>query len=697
MVERGAPAEGETPPRQFAPVEVTEPANTGDSTGNGAASATGPRQVPDQAAEPDGPAPTGPEQESSGAADATCPVPPAARPSPRPRPAPIETGELPTGPAAAEPTSSWFEPGDTESTQLLPHVPDDGEQATELLAVPPQAPTPGRRRRRRGLLVLAAVVVVLALLYVGDLVLGAGSVPRGVTVGGVPVGGLELAAAEQRLRSEIEPRATRPVQVTVGEVRSEIDPQAAGLEVDWRATMDRAREQPLNPVTRITSFFTTREVGVAATADDQALAAALEQLAPVVDRAPVEGGVRFEGVTPVPVDPVPGQRLDIPAATTVLTREWATGRPVALPLTELAPTTAPDDVAAVIEGVARPAVSAPVTIRGEDVQATLPPQAIAEALSFRAEGGKLVPEINQQVIVDAVDPALAPSETPGRDATIDFSSGAPVVVPSQDGRGVDYDTTLADLLTVLTGTGPREIVAVYADQPAEVTTEELNAQGITGLISEFTTSGFARDSGINIKRAAQQIDGTIVGPGETFSLNGATSPRNAANGYIEAGIINEGNPSRGVGGGVSQVATTLYNAAYFAGMVDVTHKPHSFYISRYPPGREATVFEGAIDLKFRNDGPTGVLIKTAWTPSSITVRMYGTKRYEVSSTTGERTNPVPPHPVTIPAGEPCVPSQGAPGFTITDTRTLRDIHTGETRSETQTTRYNASPIVTCEE
>jgi hypothetical protein len=53
--------------------------------------------------------------------------------------------------------------------------------------------------------------------------------------------------------------------------------------------------------------------------------------------------------------------------------------------------------------------------------------------------------------------------------------------------------------------------------------------------------------------------------------------------------------------------------------------------------------------------------------------------------------------VTIPAGEPCSPSQGAPGFTIADTRTLRDVQTGETRTETQTTRYNASPIITCEE
>ncbi|HVL84291.1 MAG TPA: VanW family protein, partial [Pseudonocardia sp.] len=560
---------------------------------------------------------------------------------------------------------------------------------------PPQA---GPRRRSRRLLVLAGIVAVLALLYVGDLVLSAGTVPRGVTVTGVPVGGLSPAAAEERLRAEIEPRTTQPVPVTVGEVSTEIDPATAGLAVDWSATLDRAGDQPLNPITRIVSLFTAREVGVVTAAEPEALTAALEQLGPVVDRAPVEGGVNFLGTTPIPVQPVPGQRLDVPAAAEVLRRDWVRGESVALPLVPLPPITTDEDVAAAIDEVARPAVSAPVTIIGEQgIRAVLEPEEIAAALTFRAdaEQSALVPEINREAVVEAISPDLAPSEVPGRDASLDFSSGTPVVVPSQDGRGVDYDVTLAGLLDVLTGDGPREITATYADQPAELTTEELNALGISGVIGEFTTGGFARDSGENIRRAAAQIDGTIVEPGETFSLNAATAPRNAANGYVEAGIIDEGRPGRGIGGGVSQVATTLYNAAYFAGMTDVEHQEHSFYISRYPAGREATVFEGAIDLKFRNDNPTGVLIETAWTPDSITIRLYGTKRYEVTSTPGPRTNPTPPNTVTVPAGEPCSPSQGAPGFTITDTRTLREISTGEVRTETRTVRYNPSPIVVC--
>ncbi|WP_220187566.1 VanW family protein, partial [Pseudonocardia pini] len=556
-----------------------------------------------------------------------------------------------------------------------------------------------KRGRKRPLLIVAGLVAVLAILYVADLVLSAGNVPRGVTVAGLELGGLSKAEARQRLQTEIEPRSSLPVQVTAGEVQSQIDPKAAGLEVDYQTTIDQAGAQPLNPVTRVTSFFTTREVGVVNTADERSVLTALEQVKPVVDKAPVEGTVRFDGTTPVGVPPVPGQELDLRTAVGVLERDWASGSPVALPLITQPTITTDQDVQEAVQQVATPAVSAPVTLQGEGATATLTPANIAAALTFRADAAaspKLVPEINNEALKEVATPQLASTEKPGRDATLDFSTGAPVVVPSQDGRGVDYDKTFEGLVPVLTGSGTRTLTAVYADQPAKLTTEQLNALGITGEISTFTTGGFAADSGRNIRRAAEQVNGTIVEPGETFSLNALTNPRNAANGYVEAGIIENGHSARGVGGGVSQVATTLYNAAYFAGMVDVEHKEHSFYIGRYPVAREATVFDDIIDLKFRNDGPTGVLIQTIWTPSNLTVKMFGTKRYEVTSETGPRTNPTEPQTLTLPAGPSCVAGRGSPGFTATDTRVMRNVETGEVTRKTRTVRYNPVPTVVCQ-
>lgn len=552
------------------------------------------------------------------------------------------------------------------------------------------------RRFRTLWLLLTGPFAVLAGLYLGDLILSSDRVPRGVTAAGVPIGGLTLTDAEERLRAAVTPRTTRPVPVTAGPERAEIDPTSAGLSVDWRATVDQAGAQPLNPLTRLSSLFTTREIGVVSTADDTALTAALDDLGSRVAQDPVEGTVRFEGREPVGVNPEAGHRLDVDAASELLKRDWATGSTVDLPMIELEPRTTASDVEAAVADIAAPAVSGPLVITGEDdARAVISEDVIAAALTFDVDDGDIVATVDQNSIADAARPQLADSEIPRRDATIDFTASPPAKVASQDGRRIDYDDTLADLLDVLTDTTDREVAAVYVDEPATFTTADLDALGPVQVIGEFQTSGFSSDSGRNIKRAAGAIDGIVVAPGETFSLNGATNPRTAANGYVEAGIILNGKPDSGIGGGVSQVATTLFNAAYFAGMELVEHQEHSYYISRYPAGREATVFGDEIDVKFRNDGPTPVQIQTTWTSSAITVQIVGIKRYEVTSAQSPRSAPTSPRTITIPAGESCSASSGAPGFTITDTRTLRDIVTGDTRTESHTVRYDPIPKVVC--
>ncbi|MGV9799149.1 VanW family protein [Mycobacterium sp. NPDC003449] len=563
---------------------------------------------------------------------------------------------------------------------------------------PTDARGPRHRWRpgRRLYLTVGFPLVLLASLYIADLTITSGKVPRGVTAAGVPLGGLTRDAADQRLRDALGPRTGRPVPVRVATVEAEVDPGAIGLAVDPHATVERAGGQPLNPVTRLMSFFAQTPVGVVSTVDERALTATLEKLGDTVAEDPVEGSVDFVDAKPVSSDPQNGRRLDVAAAARVFTRDWVTGRAVDLPMVELAPATTPADVAIAVRDVATPAVSGPVTVRGDrDTRAVLSEDVIAAALTFRAGDGRLSPEIDQNLIVDELRPQLAASENPRRDADIDFTATPAVKVPERAGRRVDYDATLADLLTVLTSADDREMTAVYVDEPARFTFAELDELGPVEVIGEFRTGGFAGDSGRNIRRAAEQVDGMVVGPGEIFSLNAATNPRNAAAGYVEAGIIENGRPARGIGGGVSQLATTLFNAAYFAGMEDIEHHEHSYYISRYPAGREATVFGDVLDVKFRNDGPTSVQIRTDWTSSSITVRLVGIKRYEVTSSSSPRTRPTSPRTVRIPAGEACSAGGGASGFTITDTRTLREIAGGRTRTESHTVVYDPVPKVVC--
>ncbi|MEV0676832.1 VanW family protein [Actinosynnema sp. NPDC050436] len=562
--------------------------------------------------------------------------------------------------------------------------------------------TDQRRRSRRKLLVVAASVLgLLAVLYGADIALSSGNVPRGVTVAGVDVGGLSHSAAEQKLRDQIGPRLAQPVTTQAGDVATEFDPKAAGLELDWNATLDRAGDQPLSPVTRVTSFFTSREVGIATRSDAAKLTAALEALRAKTDHEPAEGTIRFEGASPVAVDPKQGQKLDVPGASEKLLASWADGGTVELPVGTTPVKTTKEGVQKALEEVAKPATAAPVLVKGEGKDATLTPEQLAATLVFEpAEDGGLTAKVDNAKVVEAAGPQLKDTEKEGKDAEIVFDGGRPVVKESVDGLGIDWEKSLATFLDVLKSPQPREIKAEYKHTPAKVTTEQANKMGIKEVIGEFQTGGFAGDSGTNIRVVAEKVNGAIVKPGETFSLNDYTGPRGTAQGYVEAGIIENGAPGRAVGGGISQFATTLYNAGYHAGMKDAGHKEHSYWISRYPAGREATVFmDGAgnslIDIKFTNPDDTGVAIQTIWTPSTIKIVLWGTKNYDVSGSTSEQTNFTDPNEIKKTT-QPCVASAGARGFTVTDTRTVKDRRTGQSRSESRTVRYDPSPKIVCE-
>jgi vancomycin resistance protein YoaR len=127
----------------------------------------------------------------------------------------------------------------------------------------------------------------------------------------------------------------------------------------------------------------------------------------------------------------------------------------------------------------------------------------------------------------------------------------------------------------------------------------------------------------NIQRIAKSIDRTIIAPGQQFSLNGLAGERTLAKGYVEAPFIAGNKIEPSVGGGVSQFSTTMYNAAYFAGLQIDAHQPHSLYIDRYPPGRESTLNFPDIDMKWTNDTDVPILIRTYADDAGVTVTLYG--------------------------------------------------------------------------
>ncbi|AQA22258.1 vanW like family protein [Rhodococcus sp. MTM3W5.2] len=358
-----------------------------------------------------------------------------------------------------------------------------------------------------------------------------------------------------------------------------------------------------------------------------------------------------------------------------------------------------DGVDRAMSEVAVPAVATDLVVTGRDNKsAVLRRDQVGGVLTFAPDGnGGLTPQYNVDAAIGVLAPQLAGTEVQPKDATFSLTGGAPTVVPAVTGDMIEWRKTLEQLPTLLAQPGPRTTAAVYEQKPPALTTAAADKLGIRQVIGEFTSGGFEYASGVNIRLAASEINGAVVKPGETFSLNGYTGPRGSAEGYVESGVINNGRPAKAVGGGISQLATTLYNAAYFAGMEDAGHTEHSYYISRYPAAREATVFEGAIDLKFKNDSPTGVLIQAFGTGSDVTVRLWGTKTVDVQSIPGERYAPTDPNTVTLPKGPGCIASSGAKGFTTSDTRVITDHATGQEISrDTRTVKYDPVPIVKCE-
>ncbi|MFG1957372.1 VanW family protein [Nonomuraea sp. NPDC049028] len=227
-----------------------------------------------------------------------------------------------------------------------------------------------------------------------------------------------------------------------------------------------------------------------------------------------------------------------------------------------------------------------------------------------------------------------------------------------------------------------------------MTTEAAKKLGIKEKVSSFTTRHPCCAPRVtNIHRIADIVDGYVVKPGETFSLNGLVGKRDKARGFVEAPMILNNRFVNDVGGGVSQFATTMFNAVFFGGFQDVQHTPHQYYISRYPAGRESTVSFPQPDFRWRNDSPYGVLIKTSYTGTSITVQFWSTKRYDIESQSSSRYQ-VKPITTITDSGPECIPMGGAEGFTIDVWRIFKE--NGKTvRKQQFHTVYAPEPRLTC--
>ncbi|MEV6250105.1 VanW family protein [Streptomyces sp. NPDC051742] len=570
------------------------------------------------------------------------------------------------------------------------------------------APTPreGRRPRLRTAAIAAGVVAVAAGgLYVAGLLTAGEDISAGTRVAGVDIGGMSRAQAEARLAAQAPAAWSAPIPVKVGDRATTVDPAAAGLTVDLAKTADLAADPSRDPFTVIGRLFSSgeREIRPVFAYDAEKTRAAVAGLAKKNDRAVREGSVAFREGKAVATRPVTGQKLDTGRAAETLRAAYpATGSaPVVLPVGMTEPKLPAAEVDRFLDSYAEPALSGPVTLTAGSERLRIAPATLGDHLTVKAENGRLDAALDAEALLRDPDVARPLASLTGApvEAGLGVRDGR-VVVESEGRPGHEVTAkALGDAVRpLLTRTGEAARTAPVATtviQP-ELTADSLARLGITEEMSTFTVDfPSAPYRTTNIGRAAELINGSIVQPGEVWSFNRTVGERTPDNGFVDGTMILDGQYRSAPGGGVSAMATTVFNAMFFAGVKPVEYGAHSFYIERYPAGREATVAWGSLDLKFRNDSGKPIYIKASATDSSVTVSFLGTKKYDsVEAVAGPRTNLKEPAK-REGTGEACVPQPPLEGFDISVDRVFKD-GGAEVKRETFKTHYTPRDEVTCE-
>ena len=510
------------------------------------------------------------------------------------------------------------------------------------------------------------LVLIVAGFYVYEEVLHPDRIGRNVAAAEIDLSGLSTGEAVAAIAEYEALLIATPAPFIVDGEDVELDPVLVGLAVDEQAVVDDALGQRrsggfLSDVRGwFDSWWSPVVVPIPTTIDEEMTEAVLfDWDRSVVDQPAYEGAVLVEDAVAIPEYPRPGALLDRPPAFAAISASLATLErlQVVLLLTDLDPTITNVDVDVAV-AQANDLIGEPVLLWREGFSGRMTYTTAGLASALRTElvvnsPAAFVVELDEDVLRDIAERHVDrfASEPVDASFTFDKDTLAITIIPSVDGVIVDLDAVPAVVIDAALDTGTARMPTMRGLVP-ELTTEMAEAMGPFDEVSTFTTyHPCCANRVTNIQLLADEIDGSIVMPGETFSINDTAGKRTLEEGYKRAGAIISGEVSCcdspiNIGGGTSQFATTFYNAIFFGCYEDVEHRPHSIYFSRYPYIREATLGFPAPDVKFLNDSEAPVFIDTSHTGGSITVTFYGNNggRTCTSERSGNTVTRVMTHP-----------------------------------------------------
>jgi vancomycin resistance protein YoaR len=563
-------------------------------------------------------------------------------------------------------------------------------------------------------------LVGLLTLVIGTLALGfvyAGSpqkLPAGATVAGMEVGGLTNAEAVRQLERRYESLRRVPVTFTAGPRDFRIQPNEVILHVDWRAAVERAHAEgdgfaPVRGLRRLGMRFFGGDITPPSRADDSLLTHRLDTLTGRIDRPQREASIRLKGLQPQVVRGATGRTLEREAAARLIVSSLVgfSRAPVALPVEISQPEVTAAELSPVLAQV-ETAVSGPVRLVRGETRWRVPRWRIAQLLQLPANGATTLAIGGAEADAYFARFRRQVDRAP-RDAEFLVHSDNTVTVrPAAPGLRLDVGAARKAILAAALSPTDRTARLVVARSAPERTTREARAMGITGLVGGYTTYYGGEPNRIhNVQLVSRLVDGALIAPGATFSFNETTGARTPEQGFREAPVIINGELQNGIGGGVCQVSTTVFNAAFDAGLSIESRTNHALYIAHYPQGRDATVNYPDLDLRFKNDTNRWLLLRTFVGSSALTVNLYGRpmdRRVEVE--TGPLLETGPPGVKRTPdpnlwVGEQIVDEGGQPSRRTSVTRKVytRDgrllydtTWSSYYRSEPKLVRYGTKPL-----
>lgn len=547
------------------------------------------------------------------------------------------------------------------------------------------------------LLAVATLFVVVLLGFIFFEIVYSFHVLPNVSVWSVDLSGLSRDEAAAVLDSRLATKFNgTTIEITDGAKTWYATPVDLGLRLDARATAQAALDVARGDVNQqLAVAFNGMNLPPSISFDPSTARGFLTQLAKQINREPIDAGLQLNGTTVITTPAQIGRVLNVDGAMALLSNLARTlDQPrLTLPIETRTPRII--DTSAVAARLQK-ILNANFTLDlqnpapGEPASWDLTPQQLLGLITTQvaADGSRIEIKFNDDLLRAGLADLAAQIDRAPENALFVFNDDTKqleAIKPSKVGRTLNITGILARMSDALARGDNRATLDVAIAQPDFPDTAKAADLGITQLIATGQTYylGSSTERMTNIKASAAQFHGIIIKPGETFSFDKYLGDVSLDKGYAEALIIYNGQTIKGVGGGVCQVSTTAFRAAFAAGFPIIERWPHAYRVSWYEkgfgPGLDATVFSPYVDFKFTNDTPYHLLIETYANDQAgrLTFKFYSTsdgRQVAISQPSIENVVPHPPDKYeddpTLPAGETKQVDYAVDGADVTVTRTV---------------------------